>query len=74
MKQTIEFLSDKSYVWMVGPFKHEGTYELKSSTLFLTRKGVKLKPLSWENLTLKDGKIIHPVAENFYHEWAPIKP
>jgi uncharacterized protein (TIGR03066 family) len=66
VKKTIEFNEDGTYVWMISKRKEEGTYTLKGNKLELTRKGNK-GTTTWNDLSIKDGKIIHPGGKT-YHE------
>ena len=67
LEKTIEFKDDGTYMWDNAGAKTEGTYKLNGTTLELTPKGTKTMVL-WKDLSIKDGKIIHPISKTLQNE------
>lgn len=70
--KSIEFKQDGTYLWDIAGLKFEGTYKLKGTTLELPKKGEKGGTV-WENLSIQDGKIIHPVGKLGRNELIRVK-
>jgi hypothetical protein len=65
----IELKDDGTFTWTNLGQKKQGKYKLKGKTLVLTDKDGYM--LLWDNLSIKDGKIVQPFAgsKNRRNEW-----